>query len=178
MPLEHTYYHVQAHCRSTFAYSQDDRLWSPASPFEQVSDPFRLYQLHEYRATVELRLPAYWSQPGAFTYSHQLSKISEPLQLASFIKDRTSLPVLLFDPLAKQVNQHPMPRISFRLQGGVVFTQGYDVATTNHPAVISPTQHSPRLISLQTLTSVWPSTQPRTKMSISWPVFHLMTRSR
>lgn len=79
---------------------------------------------------------------------------SEPLQLASLTKDRTSLPVLLFDPLAKQVNQHPMPRISFRLQGGVVFTQGYDVATTNHPAVISPTQHSPRLISLQTLTSV------------------------
>lgn len=38
---------------------------------------------------------------------------SESLQLASFTKDRTSLPVLLFDLLAKQVNQHPMPRIVF-----------------------------------------------------------------
>lgn len=73
--LEHTYYHVQVHRRSTFAYSQDDRLWSSVSPLGQVDDLFRLYQLHEYRATVELRLPAYWSQPGAFTYSHQLSKI-------------------------------------------------------------------------------------------------------
>ena len=154
MPLEHTYYHVQTHCRPTFAYpkmADSDRQLAHLSKSVTHFACISSNKLEHYLNPI-CQLLRNW--PGALAYSHQLLEFKATLIPEPYQRQNVVLPVVLFDPLCR-AGQPTLDASKFSPAWRCcVHTRIRCGPPLNHPAVIFLPQHSPRLISLQILTSV------------------------